>query len=139
MDEKIPDLDSLFVEKSPEELEAILKGEDYDEEDSEEEDDELDYDSMTLEDLKYLCKERGIRVGAGAKRGRLVQLLTAYDEEEETEDEEDEAPVKNSRKSSKRQASNEDSEEEDSEEEDDENDDLIKNVRRNIRSKAGKK
>ena len=143
LDEKIPDLDSLFVEKSPEELEAILKGEDYDEEDSEEEDDELDYDSMTLEDLKYLCKERGIRVGAGAKRGRLVQLLTAYDEEdseeEETEDEEDEAPVKNSRKSSKRQASNEDSDEEDSEEEDDENDDLIKNVRRNIRSKAGKK
>lgn len=121
LDEAIPDLDSLFVEKSVEELEAILRGEVYSEDGEEEteDEDELDYDEMSLEDLKYLCKDRGIRVPQGAKRAKLVSLLLADDEAAEEEDEEEP--------------------DEEEAEEDDDNDDLIKNVRKNIRNKSGKK
>lgn len=141
LDELIPDLDSLFVEKSPEELEAILNGEEYGEEE-ESDDDELDYDEMSLDDLKYLCKDRGIRVPAGAKRSKLVQLLIEYDESGEDEEDEEEQPAPKGRKGAKgamNPPEEDDDEDESDEEEDDENDDLIKNVRKNIRNKSGKK
>lgn len=139
LDELIPDLDSLFVEKSEEELEALLNGEVYDE-DSGEDEEYLDYDEMSLEDLRYLCEDRGIKVPSGAKRAKLVSLLTTYDEDngEDGEDEdEDEVPVRGGRTRSK---ADQDSEEElMDDEEEDENDALIRNVRKNIRGKATRK
>lgn len=139
LDELIPDLDSLFVEKSPEELEAILNGEEYGDE-AAEDDEALDYDEMSLDDLKYLCKDRGIRIPAGAKRAKLVQLLIASDEDD-AEDDDDDAEEEDTKKGRKgvRGAMNPPENDEESGDDDEENDDLIKNVRKNIRSKAGKK
>lgn len=140
LDELIPDLDSLFVEKSVEELEAILRGETYNEEDESGDDEELDYDEMNLDDLKYLCKDRGIKVPAGAKRNKLVQLLIEYDEAADDEEDEEEPPRrKGGRGAVNPPEEDESDDEEDSGEDDDENDDLIRNVRKNIRNKAGKK
>lgn len=132
MDELIPDLDSLFVEKSVEELEAILNGEDYDaDSEGSGDEDELDYDEMEMEDLLYLCEDRGIKVPRGAKRSKVIQLLVdddAKSSDSEEDDGEDEMAG----------AMNEpEDDEEDGDDED--NDSLIRDVRKNIRNKAGKK
>lgn len=103
LEEAMADLDSLFIEKSYDELEAILNGEDIpDEEDSEDEDedDESDnYDEMDMDELEALCKERGIKITGKATRIKYISALTKYDEttdeadegdEEDSEDEDDE-------------------------------------------------
>ena len=103
LDEEIPDLDALFVKKTPDELQAILDGEDEDDKDSDDEDDddddgELDYDELDLDDLEALCKERGIKLPPKSSKLKLITLLEKYDASEEddddTEDDEEEAPSK---------------------------------------------
>ena len=124
LDEKMPDLESLFFEKSEEELVAILTGEEIESEDSDDEED-LEYDEMEVEDLKYLCKERGIKFKASATKSKLVQLLEEYDESKEDEDEDE------------YEESEEDSDEEDDEDEDD---DLMNSVKNAVKNKrAGKR
>lgn len=95
LEEKMTDLESLFVEKSYEELEAILNGEEYSkdntEDDEEDDDEEESYEDLSLDELKILCDDRGIEVPAKATRLKLVQMLLKADEEEE-EDTEDEEP-----------------------------------------------
>lgn len=129
LDELLPDLESLFTEKSEEELMAILAGEEYEAEDDSDDDEELDYDEMELEDLKYLCKDRGIKVPVrGCTKSKLVKLLTQWDEEnddEELEDDEDEYEE-------------EDDSSEDSDAEDEDN--LMADVRNAVNKKrSGKK
>ena len=95
LEEKMPDLDAMFREKTYEELEDILNGgdgsteEDDDEEESDE-DEELEYDDMELSELKALCKERGISLPAKVSKIKLITLLTKYDEEAESEAESEE-------------------------------------------------
>ena len=114
LDEKLPDLDSLFIEKSEEELMAILTGEEVE---SDEDGEDLEYDEMDVEDLKYLCKERGIKFKATATKSKLVQLLEDYDEEDEDVDEDA-----------------------DEVEEDEEDDDLMASVKNAVKNKrAGKR
>lgn len=97
LDELLPNLEDLFVEKSPEELEAMIAGEEYSEDaESDDEDEVYDYLSMSIEDLKYLCKERDIALPKKVTKSRLISMLEEYDDEEfdkksqEYEDEEDE-------------------------------------------------
>lgn len=93
LDELLPDLDSMFVEKSAAELEAILNGEELEEtEEENSEDDDIDYEDMELDDLTYLCKERGITVPKNKlTKSKLIALLESYDEENEgTSDSEEE-------------------------------------------------
>lgn len=122
VEEEMVDLDSLFIEKSYEELEAILNGEDEDDSDDEDEgdedekpsrksskskddedEDEGDYDDMELEDLQEECDARGIKYSSKASKVKLIALLTEYDaadednsddEEESSEDEDEEDDVK---------------------------------------------
>ena len=120
LDELLPDLESLFVEKSEEELVAILSGEEYskDDEEESEDDEDLDYDDMDLEDLKYLCEERGISVPKkNCTKARLISLLEEYDEDDSEEDEEYE----------------EDEDEDDSDDEAD--DDLMASVKNAVKNK----
>lgn len=92
IEEEMTDLDSLFVKKSYEELEAILNGEEEDdEENGSDDEEENDYDEMDLDELKDLCKERGIKVPTKANRLKLVALLTQYDEAAAEEDGDDSA------------------------------------------------
>lgn len=111
LDTIMPDLDSLFTEKSYEEIKAILNGEeaeedeerpakrkekteDYEEEETETEDDEdeepLDYAELELDDLKELCEDRGIDLPKRVTKSKLVMLLEEDDESDEYEMAEDE-------------------------------------------------
>lgn len=135
MDAMLPDLDSLFVEKSESELMAVLTGEDVDDED----DDDLEYDEMELDDLKYLCKERGIKLPAKITKSRLISLLEADDEDEEDEDEEDDEPVTKGKKSSRHIEEDDDDEDEDEEDDEEDDDDLMNSVKNAVKKKrAGK-
>ena len=73
---------------------ALISGEEYQEEDDE--DIDMGYDEMDVEDLKYLCEERGVEYPAKCTKSKLVQLLEEDDDafngksDEEYEDEEDE-------------------------------------------------
>ena len=91
IEEEMTDLDSLFVKKSYEELEAILNGED--DEESGDDEEENSYDEMDMDELTELCEERGIKVPTKPNRLKLVALLTQYDEaaseEDSNEDESD--------------------------------------------------
>lgn len=96
IEENMTDLESLFIEKSYEELEAILNGEDEeDDSDNSSEDDgddeeEGQYDDMEIDELEALCKKRKIKLPAKPTRLKLITLLTKYDEEADSaEDEED--------------------------------------------------
>lgn len=88
LDEELPDLDALFVRKSPEELQAILDGDDEDSsDDDEDEDDEaIDYDDLDLDDLETLCKERGIKLPPKSTKLKLITLLEKFDAMEDDED-----------------------------------------------------
>ena len=109
LDEKMADLKSLFVEKSYEELECILNGEEY--EDDEEDGDggdsgDVDYDELSSSELKELCEDRGIEIPEKANRLKLIALLAKCDEsghkskktskssEDDEEEEEDVKPRK---------------------------------------------
>lgn len=96
LEEKIPDLMSLFVEKSPEELEAILNGEDEEKEEDEDDKSDDEYDDLDLEELQELCRKRKISFPVKSSRLKLIALLTdndkkksRYDDDEEEEDEDD--------------------------------------------------
>lgn len=127
LDEELPDLDALFVRKSPEELQAILDGDDEDSSDEDEDDDDeaIDYDDLDLDDLETLCKERGIKLPPKSTKLKLITLLEKFDamedDDEDDEDDEDEKPVKSSKKNSKKVE--EDDEDEDSDADEDEDDD----------------
>ena len=88
IEEEMTDLDSLFVKKSYEELEAILNGEDDEEsgESGDDEEEENSYDDMNMDELTELCEERGIKVPTKPNRLKLVALLTQYDEAASEED-----------------------------------------------------
>lgn len=95
LDEKMADLDALFVKKSYDEIKAILNGE---EEDSDSEDDDADdendsesdsYDDMSLEELEDACKELGIKLPVKPNRIKLISLLEKYEEEVDDEDDEE--------------------------------------------------
>ena len=63
--------------------------EDEDEDDDEEEDDEeedVDYNDLDLDELKALCKERGIKIKKGQKKKTLIGLLEEDDEEDDEDD-----------------------------------------------------
>lgn len=88
IEEEMTDLDSLFVKKSYEELEAILNGGDDEEsgESGDDEEEENSYDEMDMDKLTELCEERGIKVPTKPNRLKLVALLTQYDEAASEED-----------------------------------------------------
>lgn len=104
LDTVMPDLDSLFTEKSYEEIKAILNGEEVEKEAEKEEEEEseskavfkdedeepLDYSELELEDLKELCEDRGIDLPRKITKSKLVMLLEEDDESEEYEMAEDE-------------------------------------------------
>lgn len=145
LDEELPDLDALFVRKSPEELQAILDGDDEnssDEDEDEDEDDEaIDYDDLDIDDLETLCKERGIKLPPKSTKLKLITLLEKFDamedDDEDDEDDEDEKPVKSSKKNSKKVE--EDDEDEDSDadedEDDDDEDDIMKEMEAALKKK----
>lgn len=91
LEEKMPDLDAMFREKTYEELEEILNGEDAsdDEDEDDDNDGEVDYDEMELSELKELCEERGIEMPSKVSKIKLITLLTKYDEAAESEAEEE--------------------------------------------------
>lgn len=96
IEEKMTDLDSLFIEKSYDELLAVLNGEEPDDddddededEDTEDEDEAEDYDDMDVDELSALCKKRHIKLPAKVTKLKLIALLSAADEDDD-EDEED--------------------------------------------------
>lgn len=102
LENEMPDLEHLFVRKSYDELQAILTGDDDDDEDTDEEDseedetDEGEYDTMDLDELEALCKKRGIKMPRNPSRLKLITLLTNWDESDEAEgdgeDAEDDEP-----------------------------------------------
>lgn len=93
IEQAMTDLDSLFIKKSYEELQAILDGEDIDSDDEDDDEDAGEYDDMDMDELTELCEERGIKVPTKANRLKLIALLTQYDEsegEDTSDSEEDE-------------------------------------------------
>lgn len=93
IEQAMTDLDSLFIKKSYEELQAILDGEDIDSDDEDDDEDAGEYDDMDMDELTELCEERGIKVPTKANRLKLIALLTQYDESEDgdtSDSEEDE-------------------------------------------------
>lgn len=90
----LADVDAIFVEKSYNDILAIMDGEESD--DNDDEDDEVaDYDELSTAELLELCEERDITVPKSAKASKikLISLLEAADDAGDEEDEEDEPPV----------------------------------------------
>ena len=85
-DSEDEDDDSEDEEDTDDEDEEEDDDEDDDEEDEE---DEVDYDSLSLKELKALAKEKGIKVDKKAKKDDIIALLQDDDEEDDEEDEED--------------------------------------------------
>ena len=79
--------EGLKVEKgaSKEDLIELLsdeeKDEDEEEEDEDEDEDEVDYDELSLKELKAECKTRGLKVPKRSDKDDLVELLETDDEE----------------------------------------------------------
>lgn len=104
---KLVDLDSIFIEKSYDELKDLLLGmegsSEYNDDNDEgvEEDEETNYDELSLKQLKCICEELGVPIPKNPTKLKLITLLEAYDsddfeeddfeedEEDEDEDEED--------------------------------------------------
>lgn len=94
LQEALPDLDALFIKKTPQEIQDILDGTDGDDDD----DDDggsgaVSYDDMDLDDLTALCEERGIKLPPRPTALKLITLLERYDEEND----EDEPPKRTSK------------------------------------------
>lgn len=99
IEEKMADLDALFIEKSYEEIEAIMNGEEESDSSDDEDDgeEEASYDEMDLDELTELVEERGLKKPNKVTRLALIRLLNKYDEavneaeeaEEEAEPEDD--------------------------------------------------
>lgn len=155
LDEAIPDLESMFVKRSAEELQAILDGVDLEDDSDDDDDTSIDYDELELDDLEALCEERDIKLPPKPTKLKLISLLERYDEaeaeEEEkpakpksksTKNEEEEKPAKPKSKTKTKPEPEEEPEEEseeESEEEPDE-DELQAEISKAIKSrKSGKK
>lgn len=124
LDKELPDLDSLFVKKSYDDLKKLLEGAE-DEEEEEDEDEEVDLEDLSTSELKELCKENGIKVPLKATRSKLISLLDALEEDEEEEEDEEVG---------------EEVEIEDLEEEEDEDEDeLMASIKQVVKSKRTKK
>ncbi len=96
IEEKMTDLSSLFVEKSYEDIEAVMNGDSVSDDDDE---DESEYDDMDIDELEHLCKKRKIKLPAKPTKIKLIALLehsdNATEDEDDAEldeDEEDDAP-----------------------------------------------
>lgn len=94
LQEALPDLDALFIKKTPQEIQDILDGTNGDDDD----DDDggsgaVSYDDMDLDDLTALCEERGIKLPPRPTALKLITLLERYDEENG----EDEPPKRTSK------------------------------------------
>jgi len=55
--------------------------EEEEDEDEDEDEDEVDYDELSLKELKAECKTRGLKVPKGSDKDDLVELLETDDEE----------------------------------------------------------
>lgn len=86
IEEAMADLDSLFIEKSYDELQAILDGE----EESGEDDDDPGYDDMDIDELTKLVKKRKLKMPNKVTRLTLITVLTKADAAEEAEEDEPE-------------------------------------------------
>lgn len=75
----------IKIPKKADEDDIIELLEEYDEEedgeDDEEEEDEIDYEELSLKELKALAKERGIKVKKGMDEEDIIELLEEDDEE----------------------------------------------------------
>lgn len=83
LQEALPDLDALFIKKTPQEIQDILDGTDGDDDDDDEDGGSgaVSYDDMDLDDLIALCEERDIKVPPRPTALKLITLLERYDEE----------------------------------------------------------
>lgn len=96
IEEQMADLDALFIEKSYDELQAILDGEDEDDSDGEGDDEEEDsgdeddpgYDDMDIDELTKLVKKRKLKMPNKVTRLNLISVLTKADKEAEAEEDE---------------------------------------------------
>lgn len=132
IEEAMSDLEALFVEKSYDEIQAILDGEEEsDDEDSDDEDEEEDndeYDDLDLDELEALCKKRKIKMPSKITKLKLITALVKWDDEhgdgedEDSDDEddadveddtEDEEETKPAKKSSKKSSSDDEDEDDD--------------------------
>lgn len=96
IEEQMADLDALFIEKSYDELQAILDGGDEDDngddgEDGEDSGDEDDpgYDDMDIDELTKLVKKRKLKMPNKVTRLNLISVLTKADADEPEDDGED--------------------------------------------------
>ena len=88
LDEKVEEaFDRHGIVRIGEEEEAE---EDEEPEEEEEDEDAVDYSSMSLGELRKLCKENGIKYTPKDKAEALIEKLEALEEEEAEEDEEPE-------------------------------------------------
>lgn len=71
-------LEEILDDEEEEEDEEEL---DEDDDEEEEDDDEMDYEEMSLKELKAEAKERGIKVTKGMKKEDLIEALEEDDEE----------------------------------------------------------
>lgn len=122
IEEAMADLDALFIEKSYDELQAILDEED-EEDDSKEEDDEPGYDDMDIDELTKLVKKRKLKMPNKVTRLTLISVLNKADAAEEAEEDEPE----------------EDAEEEDNEDEGDGGEDVEDAIAAALAKRKGKK
>lgn len=83
LQEALPDLDALFIKKTPQEIQDILDGTDGDDDDDDDDGGSgaVSYDDMDLDDLIALCEERDIKVPPRPTALKLITLLERYDEE----------------------------------------------------------
>lgn len=95
IEEQMADLDALFIEKSYDELQAILDGEDEEDSDGEDEedeeggeDDDPGYDDMDIDELTKLVKKRKLKMPNKVTRLNLISVLTKADKEAEVEEDE---------------------------------------------------
>lgn len=62
-------------------IELIEESEEDEEEDEDEDEEEIDYEELSLKELKALAKERGIKVKKGMDEEDIIELLEEDDEE----------------------------------------------------------
>lgn len=67
--------------KKPELIEEIAEAVEEDDEEEEEDEEGLDYESMSLKELKALAKSRGLKTPSKPRKPKLIELLEADDEE----------------------------------------------------------
>lgn len=61
-------------------IEALEEADDEEDDEDEEEDDDVDYESMSVKDLKALAREKGIKVKKGMGKDEIIEALEEADE-----------------------------------------------------------